>query len=91
MRRSQLAEEAVDEARKKRWPSRSRLEAVEPVVGQRLPRSDGPNEDVALGAGVEGLVDRVARTLALSESGHPPPKRLEPHERQNVFALPSGG
>src|SRR6266576_2018425 len=33
----------------------------------------------------------VARTLAISDSGQPPPKRFEPHVRQNVFALPSAG
>jgi hypothetical protein len=33
----------------------------------------------------------LARTLAVSESGHPPPNRFEPQVRQNVFALPSSG
>jgi hypothetical protein len=33
----------------------------------------------------------VARTLAVSESGHPPPNRFEPQARQKVFALPSPG
>src|SRR5437763_11299217 len=33
----------------------------------------------------------VARTLARSLSGQPPPKRLAPQLRQTVFALPSAG
>jgi len=38
-----------------------------------------------------GSVNAVARTLARSVFGQPPPKRLAPHERQKVFALPSDG
>src|SRR5256886_11468694 len=45
----------------------------------------------ALGRASKGSSIAVARTLAVSDSGQPPPKRFEPHARQNVLALPRGG
>ena len=33
----------------------------------------------------------ASRTLELSDSGQPPPKRFEPQVEQNVFAEPSSG
>src|SRR5438094_6260806 len=45
----------------------------------------------ALGRASKGSSIAVARTLAVSDSGQPPPKRFEPHARQNVLALPPGG
>ena len=45
----------------------------------------------ALGRASNGSSSALARTLAVSESGHPPPNRFVPHARQKVFALPSAG
>src|SRR2546427_504888 len=45
----------------------------------------------ALGRASKGSSIAVARTLAVSDSGQPPPKRFEPHARRNVLALPPGG
>ncbi|HYZ79278.1 MAG TPA: hypothetical protein VE596_18075 [Gaiellaceae bacterium] len=33
----------------------------------------------------------MRRTLQVSDSGQPPPKRFDPHAEQNVFAVPSCG
>src|ERR1044072_2855917 len=43
------------------------------------------------GAPSKGVSSAGSRTLAHSDSGQPPPKRLDPHRVQNVFALPSSG
>jgi hypothetical protein len=45
----------------------------------------------ALGRAANSSSSALARTLAISELGQPPPKRFEPHLVQNVFALPPGG
>src|SRR3954454_191857 len=45
----------------------------------------------ALGRAAKGSSSALARTLAVSESGQPPPKRFEPQARQKVLALPSAG
>lgn len=45
----------------------------------------------ATGRASTGSSKVVARTLHVSDSGHPPPNKLDPHARQNDFALPSGG
>jgi len=45
----------------------------------------------ALGRASNSSSSALARTLAISELGQPPPKRFEPHLVQNVFALPPGG
>jgi hypothetical protein len=45
----------------------------------------------ALGRASNASSNVVARTLAVSELGQPPPNRFEPQARQNVFELPSAG
>src|SRR4051812_23248165 len=54
------------------------LDALEPVVRQRLPAGDRPGVDVLRGGAGKRVVDRAQADARLVDSGQPPPNRFEP-------------